>query len=155
MNNYVFKIMSIFCRKAIITKLKQQVQSLLGEIVALKLQLSEVVRENEELKSNQNDIIAPRKVEAKISKDTLFIWWVSDHFGEQEAIKIAKAKSKIDRVIKAIDVHGDFVAARQSILEIAMMLPDAGTYPADPLNPTLDNESTRKWLEQMRVVYSE
>jgi len=99
-------------------------------------------------KKNKLDPSLPDKLQ-------LFSWWAEDHFGKVEGARLLRAVLHAERLERAIQQHGDFVQARQSLLDIAMLFPEAAQMPAFPAEPDLQNESTRQWRELMRRRYGQ
>lgn len=88
------------------------------------------------------------------TKRDLFYWWATDHFGEAEGKKLYQALLLAERVERAIRKQGDFVTARQSLLQIAMALPEAAQASTVPtLEP--DPARSERWRELMALRYRE
>lgn len=87
-------------------------------------------------------------------KDQLFFWWATDNFGEVEGRRLYKGVLEAERIMRSIQTHGDFVTARQSLLNIAMLFPDASTLPCAPPESVEETQSIRDWRELMNAQYA-
>ena len=86
-------------------------------------------------------------------KEQLFFEWATETHGDDEGKKLYQAYLEVQRCTRLMSVHGDFVAIRQSLLQVAMAFPNVGEMAAGSYESPRITDGYRRWLARWCTAY--